>query len=124
MLAKKLSHYMDRKDSRGSFQGLINKGNWREVNFASTYAGEMRGGHFHKKTREIIFLVRGEAEVELKDVRNPEKGEKFILQQGEGIEIEPYILHTIKYLQESEQIALLNQPFDPSEPDLHTIADN
>jgi dTDP-4-dehydrorhamnose 3,5-epimerase-like enzyme len=124
MLAKKLSYYMDYKDSRGSFQGLINQGNWKEVNLVRSYAGEMRGGHFHKKTREVIFLVRGEAEVELKDVRNSEQGEKFILQQGEGVEIEPYILHTIKYLQESEQVALLNQPFDPLEPDLHTIAGN
>jgi dTDP-4-dehydrorhamnose 3,5-epimerase-like enzyme len=122
MLAKRLSYYMDCRDSRGSFQGLINQGNWKEVNLARTYAGEIRGGHFHKKTREVIFLVLGEAEIELKDVRNVKQGEKFILQQGEGVEIEPYILHTIKYLQDSEQVALLNHPFDPSEPDLHTIA--
>jgi dTDP-4-dehydrorhamnose 3,5-epimerase-like enzyme len=124
MLAKKLSYYMQRRDERGSFQGLINQGNWKEVNLASTYAGEIRGGHFHKNTREIIFLVRGEAEVELKDVRNPEKAEKFILQPGEGVEIEPYILHTLKYLQDSEQIALLTQAFEPSDPDRHTIASN
>ena len=124
MLAKKLSYYMQRNDKRGSFHGLINEGNWKEVNLATTYAGETRGGHFHKKTREIIFLMRGEAEVELKDVRNPEKEEKFILQPGEGVEIEPYVLHTLKYLQDSEQIALLTHRFEPSEPDLHTIATN
>lgn len=115
---------MERSDRRGSFMGLINQGNWKEVNLASTNAGEMRGGHFHKKTREIIFLLRGEAEVELKDVRNPEKGERLTLKQGEGVEIEPYTLHTLKYLQDSEQVALLTERFEPSDPDLHTVAEN
>ena len=115
---------MERNDRRGSFMGLINQGNWKEVNLASTHAGEMRGGHFHKKTREIIFLLRGEAEVDLKDVRNPEKGERFTLKQGEGVEIEPYVLHTLKYLQDSEQVALLTERFEPSDPDLHTFAEN
>ena len=121
MEVDKITYYMQQKDNRGSFQGIINKGNWREVNLALTHAGEIRGGHFHKKTTQIIFLTRGKAEVKLEDLKHLGKSKKFILQQGEGIKIEPYVLHTLHYLEDSEHIALLDRPLESSKPDIHTL---
>jgi dTDP-4-dehydrorhamnose 3,5-epimerase-like enzyme len=113
---------MNRSDDRGSFLGLVNQGSWQEINFIATQAGQVRGGHFHTRTHEVIFLLRGKAEVELQDCHNPEEKQQFVLNSGEGIRIEPYMLHTLHYLEDSEQVALLDVPFDPANPDLHTLA--
>lgn len=120
MKSKKFSCYTNQSDQRGLFWGLVNQGNWQEVNFVATQANQVRGGHFHTKTHEVIFLVKGKVEVELQDCHNPEQKQKFILNSGEGIRIEPYMLHTLRYLENSEQVALLDTPFDPNNPDLHT----
>jgi dTDP-4-dehydrorhamnose 3,5-epimerase-like enzyme len=119
----KISCYINRSDHRGSFWGLVNQGSWQEVNFVATQAGEVRGGHFHKRTQEVIFLLRGKAEVELQHCQNPEQKQQFVLNSGEGIEIKPYMLHTLRYLEDSEQVALLDVPFDPTNPDLHTLSE-
>ena len=113
---------MNRSDHRGSFLGLVNQGSWQEVNFVATQAGEIRGGHFHTQTNEVIFLLRGKAAVELQNCHNLEETQQFILNSGEGVEIKPYMLHTLRYLEDSEQVALLDVPFDPANPDLHTLS--
>jgi dTDP-4-dehydrorhamnose 3,5-epimerase-like enzyme len=121
MKLEKIPFYMNRSDNRGSFWGLVNQGYWQEVNFVTTKSGEVRGDHFHIKTHELIFLVRGKAEVELQNCHDTEDKQTFILNSGEGIKINPYIVHTLRYLEDSEQVALLDIPFDPSNPDLHII---
>ena len=120
--SEKISCYMNRSDHRGSFIGLMNQGSWQEVNFVSTQAGQIRGGHFHTKTNEVIFLLRGKATVELQNCHDLEQKQQFILNSGEGVEIKPYMLHTLRYLEDSEQVALLDRPFDPADPDLHTLS--
>lgn len=117
---EKITNYMNRADGRGQFWGLVNQGNWQELNFVQTNAGQIRGGHFHKTTNEIIFLVRGRVEVELNNLKNPQDSRKFVLNPAEGLQITPYVLHTFHYLENSEHIAMLDTPFDPANPDLHT----
>ena len=121
MKTNRLEYYAHHADSRGEFLGLINRGTWKEVNYVVTRAGEVRGNHFHKSTREIVFLLKGEADVELQDVNDPGSRATVHLSQGEGVEVVPYVLHTMRYLSDSEQISLLDRAFDPANPDLNTV---
>lgn len=118
----KLKNYVHREDGRGSFLGIINHGTWQEVNYVKTNAGAVRGNHYHKELREIVFVLKGVVEIEFRDVQHPEQRTVFRLQEGEGVEIMPYILHTMRYLTDCEQISLLDQPFNPSKPDLHSLS--
>src|SRR5689334_9565402 len=95
---KKVSCYAHFSDARGEFFGLINHGEWQEINYVVTRAGEIRGNHFHKDTREMVFLLKGEVEVQLKDINDPAQNITFTLKQGEGVEVQPYVLHTMRYL--------------------------
>lgn len=122
MLDNKLQPYLYLKDQRGSFLGLVNEQNWKEVNFVKTEKDAHRGGHFHKFTYEIIFLLHGKMRVRLTNIANLEEVVEFTLKEGEGVRISPNILHDLFYLEDSEQIALLDRPFDPNNPDLHTIS--
>jgi dTDP-4-dehydrorhamnose 3,5-epimerase-like enzyme len=119
---KKIRSYVQRHENRGAFTGIINRGTWQEVNYVQTQAGAIRGNHYHKEIHEVVFLLRGHVEVEFLDVNDPTQKATFYLTDGEGIEIEPYVLHTMKYLTDCEQISLLDRPFDPNNQDLHTLA--
>ncbi|MCK5719958.1 MAG: WxcM-like domain-containing protein [Thiomargarita sp.] len=121
MQKSKLQPYSCFKDERGSFIGLVNEQNWKEVNFVKTEKDAHRGGHFHKFTHEIIFIIHGQVQVKLTNVANPKEIVEFTLKEGEGVRIFPNILHDLFYLENSEQIALLDRPFDSNNPDLHTI---
>ncbi|MCI0490593.1 MAG: WxcM-like domain-containing protein [Blastocatellia bacterium] len=118
---KKLRSYARRSDDRGSFIGLINEGIWKEVNYVHTRAGAVRGKHFSKETHELVFLLKGEVEIELQDVNDPTQQVTFHLREGEGIEIMPYTYRVMRYLTDCEQISLLNKPFDETNPDLHNL---
>ena len=118
---KKITTYINQLDKRGEFLGLINEGNWQEVNFVKTQADTMRGGHFHIKTNEIIFLLTGKVRVELCECNDFDKKHSFTLNAGEGIKIPPYTFHTFSYLEDSTHIQMLDIPFDPENQDIHKL---
>ena len=47
-----ISNYFEHSDERGSFQGLVNFGNWEEINIISSEAHSIRGNHYHKMTTQ------------------------------------------------------------------------
>lgn len=121
MQINKIQYYTQKIDERGGFYGILNSGNWREVNYFRTRAGAVRGNHFSKETTEVVFLLKGEVNVELIDVNNPNDRASFVLRAGEGIEVKPYVFRRFQYVADSETIALLDRPFDPLHPDLHNL---
>ena len=108
--------------NRGEFWGILNDFSAAEVNYVTTKEGEVRGNHFHSYVTEIVFLLKGEMVVEAHDTRvdDPEKF-VFDLKAGEGIKLSPYFYHTMKYKTNCEQLSILDQAFDPDEPDIHRI---
>jgi dTDP-4-dehydrorhamnose 3,5-epimerase-like enzyme len=117
-----LEGYVRHADDRGAFLGIVSSGTWREVNFLESRAGAVRGNHYHRESEEIIFLLRGQAEVELVDARDPGRRAVVRLEGGTGVEVHPFMVHTVRYLTDCEQISLLDRSFDPDHPDLHTQA--
>lgn len=114
--------YQINTDIRGTFTGVVNFGQWAEINYLQTNAGYMRGNHYHKALREFIFILQGSVQVDFIDMKNSEKSkETFHLESGEGVEITPYVFHTLRYLTNTEQISLLDRSFDPDNPDLYTM---
>lgn len=113
-----LSYYFQCSDERGIFKGIINSGQWQEVNLVHTQANQLRGGHYHRQTTEVIFLLSGSASVELKEVDSPNQRSSLILAPGQGLQIQPRIAHWFQYHEDSIHIQLLNQKYDPSLQDL------
>jgi len=111
--------YMDRSDDRGRMVGIVNSGHWREANYVETKAGRVRGGHYHKDTHELVFIVSGAVEVELRSVHDADDVATLSLGPGEGLRVDPYVLHTMRYTRDTVHVSLLDRPFDPDQPDLH-----
>jgi mannose-6-phosphate isomerase-like protein (cupin superfamily) len=116
---QKLSPYLNKLDERGGFLGITQE-SWAEVNFIETQAGQVRGNHYHKETRELFFIILGEIDVVIDDLNS---GTHFELSvhKGDIFVIEPYELHTFHTRTDSQWINMLSKPIDVQNPDFHQI---
>ena len=89
--------------------------------FRSTNAGCVRGGHYHRQTNEVIFLLRGKANVALCPCDDPTATIHIGLEAGEGIQIPPLTIHWFTYQEDSTHLQLLDQRFDPNHQDLFNV---
>lgn len=117
---QRLKTYMVQEDDRGSFWG-ITRDQWAEVNFVQTSAGQVRGNHYHKETRELFFIISGEIEIVVEDLRSGEHLE-FVVSKGDIFLIEPYELHTFRIKTDAQWINMLSQSIDDHNPDFHRPA--
>lgn len=60
--------------------------------------------HYHKKSLQFFFIISGEAKIEV-------EGKNILLLSGEGITIEPGLIHCIKNPGNSElEFLVISQP--------------
>ncbi|MCA1628892.1 MAG: cupin domain-containing protein [Acidobacteria bacterium] len=111
---------MTKPDERGGFWGITQEG-WSEVNYIETAARQVRGNHYHKETRELFFIVSGEVEVVIDDLRSGEHVEMTV-GKGDIFVIEPYELHTFRTRTDAQWINMLSVPVDQRNPDFHQVA--
>lgn len=117
---KHIKPNMQFKDNRGSIETIYTGKSWREVNRFVSEKNAIRGKHYHKETEELIFIINGKIEFEIKNL-NTKKTDKIVLSNNEGILIEPYELHTAKILKKTEWISLLTKEYNKDNPDLFTM---
>lgn len=108
------------QDARGRFIEVWRGDEWRAMNFFTINKGFVRGGHYHKETRELFFIVEGECEIVLRDVRTGEES-RFSVGEDDMFIVDPYEMHYITALKESKVIPFLSRQYDQTNPDLFTL---
>jgi dTDP-4-dehydrorhamnose 3,5-epimerase-like enzyme len=118
-----LKPYKNFTDARGQFYGIINTAQWEEINYIETVAGQIRGGHYHRETRELFFIIEGNIEVKIESLHgnaphiyNMEKGSLFV--------VEPYEVHTFICKTDSKWINVLSKRIDDQFHDFHVPTTN
>ncbi len=119
---RRLTPYTKNLDERGGFLG-ITRDQWAEVNFIETSAGQVRGEHYHKETVELFFIISGEINISIEDVRTGTRNE-FIVAKGDIFIVDPYEMHTFRTISDSQWINMLSHPLDPDFPDFHRRGKN
>ncbi len=114
---QKLLPYTTKSDERGVFLG-ITQDVWAEVNYVKTVAGQIRGNHYHKHTKELFFIISGEMRIFIQDLDGREIT-TFTCHGGEILIVDPYELHTFHTITESQWINALSSPFDDKNPDIY-----
>ncbi len=118
-----LEPYKNFTDSRGSFLGIINSGQWEEINYVETEANQVRGGHYHKETSELFFIINGNIEIKIEKV-----GEKnrINLTVGSGtiFVIEPLEIHTFVCKTACQWINVLSKRIGNQFQDIHISKSN
>jgi quercetin dioxygenase-like cupin family protein len=113
---------MSKEDSRGTFKGIINSGIWEEINLIDTVAGCVRGGHYHKHTSELFYIIDGEIEVEVS--KEGCAKEVHLMRGGSIFMVEPYEVHTFRCLTKCIWINVLSRKMDESAMDFFTTNQN
>ena len=113
-----LNLYVINRDVRGVFQGITNKYTWGEINFIKTLGGVVRGGHYHKFTKELFYILEGEIEVSIRNLVTREE-HQFVAKAEMVFILDPYELHTFKTLTNSKWINMLSHKLDDEHPDIY-----
>jgi dTDP-4-dehydrorhamnose 3,5-epimerase-like enzyme len=116
---QKLLPYELVQDERGAFLGITRE-NWAEINFIETRADQIRGGHYHKETRELFLIISGEIDVVVDNIKSGEHIE-FAANKGDIFVVEPYELHTFYTRAGAKWINMLSQVLDSQKPDFHRV---
>lgn len=113
-----LSTYMIHEDDRGAFFGITHKYTWGEINFIETKKNVIRGGHYHKYTKELFYILEGEIAITVNHLVTKET-HSFIAKKGMIFVIDPYEVHTFETKIDSKWINMLSHKMDDRNPDIY-----
>lgn len=106
------------KDERGLIREVARDDIWRQFNFYERKRGSSSGNHYHKMMEEFFYVIEGEINVKILNVKTNKK-EEFTVKTGEAFKILPYEAHKIIFNADTKFITLLSQNFDSSSPDIY-----
>lgn len=89
---------------------------WKEMNYFSCKKGCTRGGHYHKKTKELFFIIQGLCEVRIINIKTNKKV-KFMAKEKDIFIVEPFEAHYIKAARDSKIVTNLDKPHNAEKPD-------
>lgn len=115
---KKLKVNFEYPDERGILIEVSRGRKWRQMNYFLCKKGFTRGGHYHKKTRELFFIVDGKCEITIINVKTHKKI-KCIANYKDVFIVEPYEVHFVKGVFDTRIIALLDTAHNANRPDIY-----
>lgn len=107
-----------RTDRRGSLIEVSKEG-YAQCNILRMKKGTIWGGHYHKITSELFYVIAGEIELECISLVNAQKSKKMY-RQDESFAIMPHTLHRIYVKKDTILVVLYSHVFDEQNPDLYT----
>ena len=120
-----ISSYFEYSDERGSFHGLVNFGNWEEINIISSEAFSIRGNHYHKYTDELFLILEGRIKITLQKVLSNKKLDKekktFEALKGDVFLIKKNVNHIFEIIEYSKWINVLSMKINKKNPDINRI---
>ena len=113
-----INSYFNHQDEKGSIVGLVNFGQWEELNIIESLKDAVRGGHYHLKTSELFIILEGRIEVCLENI-NQSKTKIVEVKKGDVFLIKPRIIHTFTILENSRWINCLSKKIDTKNKDFY-----
>ena len=118
--------YIEHSDKRGSFLGLVNFGNLKEINIICSEADTVRGDHYHENTDELFLILEGKIKITLQKVLDNKvldnEKKTFNVQEGDVFLIKKNVNHIFETIEYSKWINVLSQKLNKDKPDIHRIA--
>jgi len=93
------------EDERGKLVQLIHQG-YEQVNVLISRADTLRGGHYHKYSREVFYVVEGS--VALTFTKGQEKAERTF-HAGEFFLILPQVVHSMFFPENCTLVAMYDK---------------
>ena len=93
------------EDERGTLVQLVHEG-YNQINVVTSKAGVERGNHSHRFSREGFYVIEGRFTVIAK---LGEKKESYDFKKGDMFIIEPYVIHSFIYHEDSMLVAFYDK---------------
>jgi len=115
-----ISPYFYFGDDRGKILGISRLKKWKEINYIDSLKGTIRGNHYHKKTLEGFFIIKGKIKVTLMDIKS-KLVKEFLVSDGDLFLVRPNTLHTFEVLKDSCWINFLSNTVDQGAKDFYRL---
>lgn len=92
------------KNETGLLIQLVHEG-WDQVNVLISEKNSTRGGHYHKESKEVFYIISGKTKLLLSD-ENTNESKEYILSEGEMFMISPYQRHTFTFEEDTVMVSL------------------
>ena len=91
---------------------------FRSYTVSGLEKGSVGAMEFHKIRKELLFAIKGSAEIEVEDLEGGER--KFIVNDETGLYIPSYLLHTYRVLENNTKILVVaNTLYIPEKQETH-----
>lgn len=110
-------------DERGIMTHLLdNEIPITSVLFITSKKNSVRANHYHKKDTHYIYLLKGKIEYTYKNLNTKNSKRKTItVDSGYIIKTPPMTVHAVKFLENSEFLALTTEPRDAKKYEKDTV---
>ena len=105
---KKIKIKINHKDSRGVIIDLLEKKKINAITFITQKKGKVRGNHFHKKTIQWNYLIKGK--IKLIGQKKNKRVREIILSKGDLVVTSSNESHAIKAIKYSEYLVFTQGP--------------
>jgi quercetin dioxygenase-like cupin family protein len=105
---KKIKKKIMHRDNRGLIIDLLERKKINSITFITQKKGKVRGNHYHKKTIQWNYLVKGK--ILLIEKKKNKNIKKIILSEGDIVETEKNEKHAIKALKDSQFLVFTQGP--------------
>ena len=105
---KKIKTQINFKDNRGYIKDLLEKKNINAITFITQKKDKVRGNHYHKKTIQWNYLLKGKIKIFAQ--KKGEKTKSVILKVGDLVVTGKNESHAIKAVKDSEFLVFTQGP--------------
>jgi dTDP-4-dehydrorhamnose 3,5-epimerase-like enzyme len=105
---KKIKTKINFKDNRGVIMDLLEKKNINAITLITQNKGKVRGNHYHKKTIQWNYLLKGK--ILIVAVKDGKKSKIILNKKGDLVETSKKEFHAIKALKNAEYLVFTQGP--------------
>ena len=114
--------FVSHRDPRGAFTEIIRLNIGGQISFSTTFPQITRGNHFHTRKIERFAVIKGKAQIQLRQIGTDEIID-FFLDGSEPayVDMPIWYTHNIKNIGEEELYTIfwINEFYDPADPDTY-----
>lgn len=104
-MISKLEVDFNHSDERGKICQILSIPN-SQVNYLFTKKGGKRGQHYHKKNKEIFYIISGKIKIDAYEVANHDKKADYIFEDGDLFMVEPFVMHNFTFLEDTQMVVI------------------
>lgn len=102
------------EDARGTICQLLHTQN-AQVNYLFTRKSAKRGCHYHKRNKEIFYVIEGRACLTSYPAGNKDETQTSYFQAKDMFLVEPFTVHNFDFLEDTHMIVIYDKGIEEDE---------